>query len=61
MGAKSAQKSQAAAQPATPPPPPAPTGAADPVAELQKLADMKAQGLLTDEEFSAMKAKILSG
>ena len=30
------------------------------MAELQKLADMKAQGLLTDEEFTAMKAKILA-
>jgi hypothetical protein len=52
-----------AAQSAPPPPAPAPAGAnaADPVEELQKLADMKAQGLLTDEEFAAMKAKILAG
>jgi membrane protease subunit (stomatin/prohibitin family) len=33
--------------------------AEDPVAQLQKLADMKAQGLLSDEEFAAMKAKIV--
>jgi len=44
---------QAAAAP--PPPPSAP----DPVAEIQRLADMKAQGILTDEEFSAAKAKLL--
>jgi hypothetical protein len=51
-----------------PPPPqyaPAPAApaapAADPMAELQKLADMKTAGLLTDEEFTAMKAKIIAG
>jgi hypothetical protein len=49
-----------------PPPPqyapaPAAAPAADPMAELQKLADMKTAGLLTDEEFSAMKAKIIAG
>jgi hypothetical protein len=41
---------------AAPPPPPA---APDPVAEIQRLADMKAQGILTDEEFTAAKAKLL--
>jgi hypothetical protein len=30
------------------------------MAELQRLADMKTQGLLTDEEFTAMKAKLLA-
>ena len=50
---------------ATPPPPPAPVAAPaapaadDPMAKLQQLADMKAQGLLTDEEFAAAKAKVL--
>jgi Short C-terminal domain len=42
---------------APPPPPPAP--AADPIAQLKDLADLKAQGVLTDEEFAAQKAKIL--
>ena len=36
----------------------APAGG-DPVAELEKLAQLKAQGLLSDEEFAAAKAKIL--
>jgi hypothetical protein len=46
--------------PAAPPPPaPAAPGAEDQVAELQKLAQMQEQGLLTPEEFSAMKAKII--
>jgi hypothetical protein len=37
--------------------------AADPVddmtAQLEKLAGLKSQGLITDEEFTAMKAKVL--
>lgn len=45
-GAQAAQ-----AQPAAP--------AADPNAELQNLANLHAQGVLTDEEFAAAKAKIL--
>jgi hypothetical protein len=43
---------------AAPPPPPAP--AADPVAQLKELADLKNQGILTEEEFAAQKAKILA-
>ena len=42
-------------QPA-PPPPPAP----DPIEQLTKLAALKDQGILTEEEFAAQKAKILS-
>jgi hypothetical protein len=33
--------------------------AGDPNAELQNLANLHAQGVLTDEEFAAAKAKIL--
>jgi hypothetical protein len=40
-----------------PPPPAAP--AADRVSQLKDLADLKAQGMLTDEEFAAEKARIL--
>lgn len=32
---------------------------ADPMEQLQKLGDLKAQGILTEEEFAAEKAKIL--
>jgi hypothetical protein len=39
-----------------PPPPPAP---ADPIAQLKELAALKEQGVLTDAEFAAQKAKIL--
>ena len=43
------------------PPPPAPVAAApqDPVAQLEKLAELKDRGILTDAEFAAQKAKIL--
>ena len=33
--------------------------AADPIAQLKDLADLHAQGVLTDEEFAVQKAKIL--
>jgi hypothetical protein len=45
------------------PPPPAPAPAAppapDPIAQLKQLGELKAQGLLTDAEFSAAKANLL--
>jgi hypothetical protein len=40
-------------------PPPAPA-APDMVSQLKDLADLKAQGILTDAEFEAQKAKILA-
>ena len=46
----------AAQQAAAPPPPPAED---DATAQLQNLANLHAQGVLTDEEFAASKAKIL--
>ena len=36
----------------------APAGG-DPIAELERLAQLKQQGILTDEEFAAAKAKLL--
>jgi Short C-terminal domain len=41
-------------------PPPAPAAAPDTVAQLKELADLKSQGILTDAEFEAQKAKILA-
>ncbi|HEY0363545.1 MAG TPA: SHOCT domain-containing protein [Solirubrobacteraceae bacterium] len=41
------------------PPPPAPAEEDDATAQLQKLAALHTQGVLTDEEFAAAKAKIL--
>ncbi|MCQ4209625.1 SHOCT domain-containing protein [Streptomyces longispororuber] len=53
------RQAEAEAQ-AAPPPAPAPAPApADRVAQLSALADLKAQGLLTDEEFAVEKARIL--
>jgi len=44
---------------AAPPPPPAAPPVSGDTAELQQLADLHAQGILTDEEFAAKKAQIL--
>ncbi|MET4637318.1 SHOCT domain-containing protein [Mycetocola sp. 2940] len=49
---------QAYAQPAYDAPAPA---AADPLEQLQKLGELKAQGVLTDAEFEVQKAKLLAG
>jgi hypothetical protein len=46
-------------QPPPPPPPPAPAPT-DIVTQLKGLADLKAQGILTDAEFESQKAKILA-
>jgi hypothetical protein len=44
-----------------PPPPPAPAAApTDTVTQLKELADLKNQGILTEEEFAQQKAKILA-
>lgn len=40
-------------------PTPAPAAPVDLVAELQKLGDLKSQGLLSDGEFEAAKARLL--
>jgi Short C-terminal domain len=39
--------------------PPAAAPATDTVTQLQQLAELKNQGILTDQEFAAQKAKIL--
>jgi hypothetical protein len=55
------QQAQYAAPPPqpAPAPPPAPAGAADMTDELERLATLRNQGVLTDEEFAAAKAKLL--
>jgi hypothetical protein len=50
---------QAVAPPPTAPPPPSSPGRSDTLAQLQQLGELKAQGILTEEEFAAEKAKIL--
>ena len=57
-----AQQQYAEPQYAPPPPAPAPAapaGGTDVVAELQQLATLKEQGVLSDAEFEAAKAKLL--
>jgi ATPase subunit of ABC transporter with duplicated ATPase domains len=50
------QAQQAAAQPAAPPA----AAPEDRMAKIKELGEMKSQGLLTDEEFAAEKARILA-
>ena len=68
MGAKSAQQSAAAPQPqaaavaepvAAPVAAPAEDSADAQIEEIKKLAALKDQGILTEEEFAAKKAQIL--
>jgi hypothetical protein len=47
-------------QEAPPAPAPAAAPAADPIAQLKELGALHEQGVLTDEEFAAQKAKLLS-
>jgi hypothetical protein len=44
-----------------PPPPPAPVAQESTLDQLKDLAELKQQGILTEEEFAAQKAKILAG
>lgn len=53
------QAQQAAQAAAAPPPPPA-APADDLMTQLQKLGDLKAAGVLSEEEFAAAKAKLLA-
>jgi hypothetical protein len=60
-GAGYAQGAQSVAQP-PPPPPPHPAEAVaqpDAISQLKQLAELRDQGILTDEEFAAKKAQIL--
>lgn len=63
------QPAYAAPPPAQPPPPaPAPPAPAPPPPgedslsdQLERLADLRAKGVLTDDEFAAAKARLLEG
>jgi Short C-terminal domain len=58
--AKDEQEYEAQQQQAPAPAAPAPAPAQDDkITQLKQLADLKAQGILTDEEFASEKAKIL--
>jgi hypothetical protein len=55
------QQYQQQAQQAPPPPPPAAAPAAEGsmIEQLKQLGELKEQGILTEEEFAAQKAKLL--
>lgn len=50
-----------AAQPYQQAAPPPPADGGDQLEQLERLGNLKAQGILTEEEFAAQKAKILAG
>ena len=54
-----AQQPPPAYAPAPAPAPAPPPAGADMTAELERLATLRSQGVLTDEEFAAAKAKLL--
>lgn len=56
---RSQQQQEPAAQPA--PAPPAAPPEDQVIAQLRQLAELKEQGVLTEEEFAAQKARILGG
>ena len=56
---QAAYDQQMAAQAAAAPPPPAAPAEPDYAAELEQLAQLKNQGILTDEEFEAKNKQIL--
>ena len=63
---QAAYEEQTNPEPAAPPPPPpaapapAPAAPVDVVGQLKGLAELRDQGILTEEEFAAEKAKILA-
>jgi hypothetical protein len=61
MAAMQAQQAQAALPPQPAPAAAASVGGTDVTSRLKELSDLKAAGVLTDEEFAAAKAKVLSG
>jgi hypothetical protein len=65
QGSPAYMASTAPPQEAAPPPPqyaaPAPPSGADRITQLKELAALKDQGVLSEEEFAAEKAKILAG
>ena len=54
-----AEPQYAQPQYAPPPPPPPPSSTDNMIEQLRQLAELKEQGILTDEEFAAQKAKLL--
>ena len=58
---EAAQQPQYAEPPPPPPPAPAAPASDDPIERLKELASLRDSGVLTEEEFTAAKSKILAG
>jgi hypothetical protein len=54
------QESQEAPQQQAPVAAPAPAGGESTIDQLKQLGELKSQGILTEEEFAAQKAKLLA-
>ena len=54
------QQPYQAPPPPPPPPPPPALGASEVIAQLEKLGDLRANGVLTDAEFEQQKARLLA-
>ena len=61
QAAEQQQANEQQQAPAQEPPPAAAPAGNDMLDQLQKLGELKASGVLTEEEFAAQKAKILAG
>jgi len=63
QGQRWAQQEEPQQQPQAAPAPAAPAPAAAPstIDQLRELGELKAQGILSEEEFAAQKAKLLEG
>ncbi|PBC47275.1 SHOCT domain-containing protein [Rhodococcus sp. ACPA1] len=59
-GAGEPQQTAAPAPPPAPPPSPPPAAGVDRLTALKQLGELREQGVLTDDEFNAEKAKILA-
>lgn len=59
QGQRWAQQEEQQQQQAAAPPPAAPAAGASTIDQLKELGELKAQGILTEDEFAAQKAKLL--
>ncbi len=59
--AQAFRQQQAPAHAAPPPPPMAPPAGDGVIEALERLASLRSQGILTDEEFAQQKARVLGG
>ena len=58
---KWSQQEAAQAPPEAAPAPAAPASSASMIDQLKELGELKSQGILTEDEFAAQKAKLLAG